>query len=359
MAIGLNQHRFAFKQAVVATYTDEKEPVDGLSRFFPEVTTDSLAVSIEVERNGEFMATDVMRCTDPNRNIFSKSTEKIFIPPFFNESTDVTACEVYDVTFGMGVAPTGSQRTRILQSASRRVRKMKNKIVRAIIKQRTEVLQTGIVTLINGDNIDFKRKAASLPVLAGANTWDNLDTANPFADMMSAANFIRRVGKSGAVEFNVIMGASAMANFFANEKVLALADIRRFDLVDVRFPQFDNTTGIVIHGRFGAGNYIFNIMAYDEYYDVKNPDGSITSVDYIDANNVIVIPNDFRGVTSYGALPMVMGDPVSGEFVAPVEGAFQVHDVIDQIKTAWDIIIRSAPLVIPVSVDRVVTIKTA
>lgn len=359
MAIGLQQHRFAFTQAVAATYSDEKEPVDGLSRFFPDTPVESLGVSIEVERNGEFMATDVMRCTDPVRNVFNKSTEKIFIPPYFNEATDVTACEVYDVTFGMGVAPTGNQRATILRSAARRVRSMRNKVVRAIIKQRTEVLQTGIVTLKNGDNVDYKRKAASKVVLNGANTWDNLDTANPFADMIEGAKFIRRVGKSGSTEFNVIMGAQAMANFFANEKVLALAEIRRFELIDVRFPQFDNTTGMVVHGRFGAGNYIFNIWSYDEYYDVRNEDGSISSVDYIDADNVIILPNDFRGITAYGALPMVMGDQISGEYVAPVMGAFQVHDVIDQIKTAWDIILRSAPLVVPVSIDRIYTIKTA
>lgn len=359
MAIGLNQHRYAFTQALVASFSDDVAPIDGLEVFFPQVTTDALGVSIEVERMGQFMAVDVMRCTDPHRNTFAKSTEKIFIPPYFNESTDVTACEAYDVTFGMGVAPTGNQRTAILRSASRRVTSMRNKIIRAIIKQRSEVLQTGIVTLQNGDNIDYKRKAASMPVLTGAATWDNLDTATPFTDLVAGANFIRKEGKSARREFNVIMGSAAMANFYANESVLAQADVRRYDLTEVKMPAFDGATGITLTGRFGSGIYTFNIWSYDEYYEEKDGSGNIVTREYIDADNVIMIPSDFRGVTAFGGLPMVMGDQVSGQFVAPIEGAFQVHDVIDQVKTAWDIIIRSAPVVIPVSVDRIYTIKTA
>jgi len=81
MAITLNQHRKGITQTLIDTFSDEKEPKEGLSAFFPSKTTDTKFISIELERNSQKMAVYVQRCTDPNRNTFSKSTEKIFDNP--------------------------------------------------------------------------------------------------------------------------------------------------------------------------------------------------------------------------------------------------------------------------------------
>ena len=71
-----------------------------------------------------------------------------------------------------------------------------------------------------------------------------------------------------------------------------------------------------------------------------------------------MVADDFEGVTSFAGVPAIMGDVVSGQYIAPMEGEFYVRDIIDQVKMAWDFIISSAPLVVPVSVDRIWTLKT-
>ena len=140
MALTLNQHRKGITQTLIATFSDDKEPKQALASFFPSSTTSTKLVSIEVERNLQTVAVDVQRCTDPVRNIFSHSTEKIFQPPYYNESFDFTACQRYEETFAQGQAPTKIDAKFLLNDASGKIKKIKNKILRAIERQRSQVL---------------------------------------------------------------------------------------------------------------------------------------------------------------------------------------------------------------------------
>ena len=70
--ITLNQHRQGITQALVDTFTDAVDVKDGFAAFFPTRTTTTKNISIEVQRNGKPVAVDVLRCTDPVRNIFDK-----------------------------------------------------------------------------------------------------------------------------------------------------------------------------------------------------------------------------------------------------------------------------------------------
>ena len=356
MAITLNQHRKGITQTLIAKFSDDKEPKQGLSSFFPTKTTASKLISIEVERNLQTVAVDVQRCTDPVRNLFSKSTEKIFEPPYYNESFDFTACDRYDVTFAQNNGPTKVDATMLIRDASSKVKKLKNKIIRAIEIQRSQVLQTGIVVLKNGDSIDYKRKAGSMPVLAGAAKWDAPTTSTPLTDFKTGMDFLREEGLSGGTTVNAVFGSSAFQNFMASTQVKEQAEWRKINRIEINMPQFDNVSGMVYQGQFAAGDYIVNIWTYNEFY--VHPVTSVKTK-FIDANNVVLVADDFEGVTSFAGVPAILGDAVNGQYVAPIEGEFYVRDVIDQIKMAWDFIISSAPLVVPVSIDRIYTIKTA
>jgi hypothetical protein len=355
MAITLNQHRRGITQTLIATFSDDETPKQGLQSLFPSVTTNTKFVSIEVERNLQLVAVDVQRCTDPNRNTFSHSMEKIFQPPYYNESFDFTACQRYDETFAQGNAPTRIDARLLLNDASDKIRKIKNMILRAIELQRSQVVQSGIVKLKNGDNIDFKRQAASMPVLTGAAVW-SATTSTPLADLDKGALFLRQEGLSGATTINVIMGSSAFNNFKKHPEVKEQAEWTNIKRLDINMPQFDNVTGMVFQGQIAGQDYIYNLWTYNESY--KDPADGVTKT-YIDADNVVMVANDFKGKTAFAGVPAILGDNVSGQYVAPVEGEFYIRDVIDQVKMAWDFIISSAPLVIPVSIDRMYTIKTA
>lgn len=356
MALSLNQHRKGITQTLIAKFSDDKEPKQGLSAFFPTQTTGTKLVSIEVERNLQAVAVDVQRCTDPVRNIFSKSTEKIFEPPYYNESFDFTACDRYDVTFAQNNGPTKVDAQMLLRDASSKVKRLKNKIIRAIELQRAQVLQTGVVVLKNGDSIDYKRKATSMPVLAGGAKWDAPATATPLTDLETGMNFLREEGLSGGAVINAIFGQKAFSNFMASTQIKEQAEWRKINRVDLNMPQFDNVSGMVFQGQIAAGDYIVNIWTYNEFY-IHPTTGVKTK--YIDVNNVVMVADDFQGWTSFAGVPAILGDTTNGQYVAPIEGEFYVRDVIDQVKMAWDFIISSAPLVVPVSVDRIYTIKTA
>jgi hypothetical protein len=354
MAITLNQHRAGITQTVIARFTDANKPKSGLSAFFPRVAVDTKQISIEVERNRRLVAVDVQRCTDPNRNAFNKSTEKIFVPPLFSEMFDFTACQRYDETFGRGVGPSRVDAGMLIASATDYLTVLENKIERAILKQQAEVSQTGIVTLKNGDSIDYKRKALSMPVLSGANKWNAPTTAKPLTDLATGANFLRAQGLSAGGTVNAVMGTAAFTNFMSTDQVKGQAEWKNISRLELGMPQFDEVTGLVFQGRIAAGDYIFNLWTYVDSYEADNG----TDTPYIASDNVVLYPSDFVGKTVFGAVPMVMGDEISGKFIAPTKGFYHFHDVIDQIKRSWNFILESAPLVVPVSVDRMYTIAT-
>ena len=95
---------------------------------------------------------------------------------------------------------------------------MKYKIERAYELQCSQVFTTGIVQLTNGDNIDFKRKAASMVVKEAAEYW-SVDGIDPRADMKAGADFLRKIGKCTDSEFIVNLGAKALTDLLANPNV--------------------------------------------------------------------------------------------------------------------------------------------
>lgn len=353
--IKLNQHRANLTQALVAQFVDQARLKSGFGAFFPTKTTAAKQISIEVERQGKLMAVDVQRCTDPVRNLFDRSTEKIFVPPYFHESFDFTSCQTYDITFGSGNAPAGNFMASLFSEANSYLVAIQNKIKRAILLQQAQVLQTGIVTLKNGDNIDYKRKAGSMVTKSVAGEkWTVPATSDPIKDLKAAGEFLRGTGNSGASELNAIMGSQAFENFMNSAKVVALGDIRNVNRLSIDMPMMDNVSGLTLQAKVAAGDFVVYIWTYNETYE--NAAGVETR--YLATDNVVVIPTDFVGHTVFAGLPAVMGDAISGQYIASVESEFLVYDVIDQVKRSWQFIVDSAPLVVPVSVDRIYTITT-
>lgn len=355
MPISLSQHRAGITQTAIAKYSDRSKPKSGLLSFFKPKTTTAKKVSIEVRRNGRKISVDVQRCTDPVRNIFSKSTEKIFEPPFHSESFDFTACEAYERTFGSDNAPSKYDAKSMVGDAAENLAAIEDKIMRAKIKQAADVLQTGVVTIKNGDSIDFKRKAASMKVLAGGAKWDAPSTADPLQDLYDGLEFLRTQGLSSGTSINALFGTNAMSNFLSNAKVKELADFRNIKRLEIGMPQFNETTGMVFHGQIAAKDYIVNLWTFvDSYEDATGAD-----VKYIDTNNAILVADDFEGDLVHAGVPTIKKDGEGNAAVVSVAGEVVVHDVVDQVKRTWQLIAESAPLVVPVSIDRIYTIKTA
>lgn len=353
MPISLVEHTGEFRKALIGRFIGKQILRLGLQGLFPRQAYDAEMLQIAVRRNKQLVAVDVERCTDPHKNTFSRSTEKLFIPPFYKESFDFCKCDGYKQSYGAGIIPNASTARAIGRSAMDELEAIRNKVERAMELQRAQVLESGIVVLKNGDSIDYKRKAESL---ATADIpWNDTD-ADPMADIVKGMEFLRSEGQSSATTINAIFGANAFANFLANPKVVETAGFRRIERINVVMPQFDNVSGMAFQGQFAAGDFVINIFTYNETY--LDPNDNETKLRYVDTDHVILVPEDFEGETAFATTPMVRGNSESGYYVTNVQGEYTVYDIIDQVRAAWEVILQSAPLVIPVTIDRIYTLNT-
>jgi hypothetical protein len=356
MPISANQHKENITKLTIATFSDNAAPKMGLANLFPTVTTIEKEIAIEVERNRQLIAVDVRRCTDAKLNTFSNYTEKVFEPPFFNEAFDFTQCRRYNVTFGQQTNPSKADAVSMINETTSNLQALRYKIMRSIELMRSQVLQTGIVTLVNGDSIDFKRKAASIKVLAGAAKWDAPTTSDPLTDFAVGMKFLREEGLSSGSTVNAIFGETAFINFIASTKVKEQAAWIQITRMNINMPQFDEVTGMVFHGQFATSDYNVNIWTYNDFYEL--PNGAKTR--YIDPTNVVMVANDFVGKTGFAGIPAIFNEKNDGgQMIVPVEAEYYVQDYVDQRKKAWMFEIASAPLPIPVSIDRIYTMKTS
>lgn len=349
------QHRRILTQSIIASFSDDKAPKVGFAAWFPSIASKSKLVGIEVERNNQLIAADVHLHDDGNYNTFDQSTEKLFEPPFYKEFFDFSQTRYYDVTYGAGNLPIENQSKDMASLAKKRLRTLRNKIERAKEKQRAQVLQTGIVTLDKWANVDFKRAALSKPVKSGAAAWDQ-STAEIIDDLATGGEFLRQVGLSSSNEIDVICGKSAFRNIIGNDKVKAQLENRRINRGDLNRPELNEATGLAFHGQLSGDDFLFNIWTYNEFY--KDEAGNVTKM--LDDNKVIMLPSDFKGVTSHGGVPMPMRVVNNGsyeEFVKIVEGEYLTYNYVDQRSFAHLFNVYSKPLVIPISVDRIYSIQ--
>lgn len=340
--IPASQARAEFTQALVDTYK-EIVPVKGFLRsFFPTVEKGSKYLSVEASRGFELIARDTLRGTEGQRNIFGKSTEKIFLPPYFREFFDMTDLDLYDVLMGQQEI-TGEQFGELRAQAAEKLQVLINKIERAYELQCAQVLETGIVTLVNGDNIDFFRDASSLVDYSGT-PWTN-GAVNPYTQLETGCNFLRTKGKSQGAVVNAIMGSEAFNAFLANTIVKERADVLNFSLDFIREPQ-RNAVGAALHGRVSVGSYLVNIWTYPEFYEVT----AGTSIPYVNSKNVILLPENPRFKLAFAAVPQLI-DGASQN----VKGAYKVSEFRDERQASHIIDVQSAGLAMPVAVDQIWT----
>jgi hypothetical protein len=342
--------RGLFTKALIAVYKERTAPTAFLRSFFKVKESNTKQISIEVQRGTERIAVDVERGTEGNRNKFSRSSEKIFVPPYYREWFDATELDFYDRLFTENGSVDETTFADWLTSVVERLAGLQDMIERSYELQCAQVLQTGIVTLNRGTNIDFKRKSGSLVAYsAGINFADNAN--NPYATLEAGATFIRTKGKSQGNVLNVIMGEAAFTAFLNNAKVQDRADIRRIMLDDIRQPQREAVGG-VLHGEVSSGAYRFRLWTYPEYYDTaaqaNNP--------YIDPKKIIILPEAPMFVLGFAAVPQLLGRREDvGAGLAGKKGAYLIGEYLDERNTSHVIDIKSAGVAIPVAVDQIYT----
>lgn len=353
--IPINQHSVTIAKKVVGRFQEDIPVRSGFSGFFPTQTTPTLMVDVEVERDNDLIAVDVMRFTEGNKNKFTRATEHTYVPPFFKEDYDFARDEVYMNTVALGVTNALGANQTIAQNALKNVRKNKKKIERAIRKQQADVLQTGIVTLKNGDSIDFKRKAASMVDLGAGNYWSEA-TGKPSNDLGTAMTFLREVGNSVGSTVNVVMRTDAMNAFLANASMEKILNSRRMDRAKIDMPQFNEASGMAFHGQVAAGDFVVNLWTYNEKYT----DSAGATQYYLDSKNVVVLPSDFQGKQIFGGLPYMRNASFAGaktRIPGVKEADFLLRAYDDEKTISSTLELTSAPLAVPFTIDKVFTMQ--
>jgi hypothetical protein len=355
--IAANQARANFTSMCIDVYTDMMVPKSFLRSFFPTVQEFTKFLSIQVERDYELMAVDVLRGSEGNRNTFDKSTEKVMLPPYYYELFDATEIDLYDRMFGSTSIDMGIY-TQLVAAVARKLTMLKNKIERRYELQCSQVLQTGVVTLESGTNIDFQRKAASLVAYSAGNDF-SINTVNPYSVIEAGAKFIREIGKSPDSTVNVIMGESAWNAFLTNSIVINRNKLMAWPL-DQLSAATRGATGYSYHGQVDTGSYRANLFTYPESYDIVASNGTRTTGKYIDDKKVIVIPQTPRFKLGFAAVPQLLrsgtGMMEDMELAPLAASPYVVGDYIDPRKTTHDFTIKSAGVAIPTAVDQIYTV---
>jgi hypothetical protein len=119
----------------------------------------------------------------------------------------------------------------------------------------------------------------------------------------------------------------------------------------------DAPNGSTFHGQYSVGSWKVNVYTYVDFYDLSG-----VSTPYVDNKNVIMWPTGGTAfTTAYGGTPMVVnvgGNTMIGnQAIATVQGKFNTYERIDTNRFTHEAGIMSAPLAIPVSVDKIYTMK--
>lgn len=345
---------------LIDVYRETAIPTSLLSSFFIPRESNSRVVSVEVERDSENIAVDVIRGTEGNRNTIDRFTERVIEPPYYREYFDVTQLYFYDQLFGRGdMEVDGMTFATWMEEMSRRIMKLQMKIQRSIEKQASEVLQTGIVLLNKGTNIDFKRKATSLVNLQAGNYWDETGV-DPIPSIEAGCNFLRQEGKAMGGDFIMILGQKAQRSLLANQAFKELADYRRTPLVQLSIPQrISDAIGGAFHGQFSAGSYNIMLWTYPQFYD--NAAGA--SIPYVNDRNMILLPMNPRFRLSYAAVPRILRDTRNAEFpelmtgtgIGFERGRYVIGNYIEERTETHVFDVKSAPICIPTAVDQIYT----
>jgi len=354
MAVSTADIRGLYTKMLVDVYQERIQPTDFLQTLFPLDVVPTKEFAIEVERMGEKVAIDVVRGTEGNRNTFSRSTEKIFEPPYFREYFDLTELALYDRVMGSEGNANTPLFTQLLNDGANRLNELVNKIKRAKEIQCAQVLTTGIVTFKYGitAQIDFKRKAASIVDLGAGNYFAN--NVDPFAVLEKGCIFIRQVGRSGDGVFNALCGSQALTDLLKNTQLTTRQNLFNMALDQVIAPErMPQGAGATYHGTLTCGSFKVQLWAYPQFYDLDNGDGTYTSTAYLDPKQIILVPAKPRFKMVHCAVPQLIGRP--GQM--PVQGEYVMQEFFDERRAKHIMDVQSAPCPVPVAVDTIYNVK--
>ena len=187
---------------MISAYNQMAAPMMFLAGMFqspPENFHSSEEVEIDIIRSDEDVSIVIQDLSTGYRdNTDDLYTNKAFKPPIHKERVTLNSVDLIKRMPGQDPFASPNFRANIITRMFTKMLKIERKIRRSIELQASQILQTGIVTLIDDAGValytlDFKPKATHFPT-AGI-TWGGA-TSVPLDDISALAEIIRNDGLS-------------------------------------------------------------------------------------------------------------------------------------------------------------------
>lgn len=296
-------------RTMIDLYVQEASAPMFLSGFFrtpPRNIHTSEYVEIDVIREDPDIAiaiTDLK--TGARMSEATKSTNKAFLPPVFDEAAPLNAFQLIKRMPGEDPFQDPNFGANATKESFRNFRRLESRVRRAVEQMCSQVLQTGAITLIDNDGnavyvLDFKPKSSHMTT--ASITWPVDGSAGvPLSDLEALAVLVRRDGMINPNK--LIFGRVAWQAFFANPLVKSLIITNQSSPQLAQLAPVSRGEGATYQGFIWIGNYKFELWTYDGFY--KHPQtGTLTP--FVDDDNVIMLGDGTRLDLSFGAIPMIV-----------------------------------------------------
>lgn len=289
---------------MIAAYNQQAEPTLFLSGLFqspPQNFYSSEEVELDIVRSGEDVSVVVQDLSTGYRmNAEDLYTNKSFKAPIHKEAIPLNSFDLIKRMPGQNPFEQPDFRGNALLRMYSGMQKIERKIRRAMELQASQVLQTGVVTLIDSNGtalytLDYKPKSTHFTT---PTAW-SAGGADPIADINALAEVIRNDGLTDVDQ--LIMGVNAFEAFVSKSAVQSRLDIRRIDLGTIAPMQMRGQGGIY-RGIVEIGNYRYDIWTYGGRY--KHPQTGVVTP-YLDPGKVIVRSSTARLDATFGAIPNI------------------------------------------------------
>jgi len=343
-------------------YEQMSTPTLFLSGFFQTTSASfhsSETVEIDVIRTDEEVSVAIQDLTVGYRmNATDIYTNKNFKPPIHKEAIALNSTDLIKRMPGQNPFQQPDFRANVIAKLFTGMTKVEAKIKRAMEWQASQVLQTGVVTLVDGSGntvytIDYKPKSSHFPTVG--TSWGSVG-ADPLADINSVAEVIRNDGLDDPDQ--LIMGSTAFIEFLKDDSVQAHYDNRRIDQGTISNMQMRGNGGN-FRGVVEVGNYRYDIWTYGGRF---NHPQTGTKTQFLDTDKVIVRASSGRMDASFGAIPNIGAElGITGAALVPelpsrLSSTERNIDLFTNIWLSQDGEqlfggVGSRPLMIPVAID--------
>lgn len=276
--------------------------LSGMFQSPPENFHSSEEVEIDIIRSDEEVSIVIQDLSTGYRmNSSDLYTNKSFKPPINKEAITINSFDLLKRQAGSNPFESPDFRMNIISRMFNGMVKVERKIRRSMELQASQILQTGVLTLIDENGtalytLDFQAKATHFPT-AGV-TWGGA-TSVPLNDISALAEIIRNDGLGDPDE--LIFGVDAFNAFIADSTVQALLENRRMDTGAVQQMQRRGDGG-TYRGWVEIGNYRYSMWTYGGRY--KHPQTGVKTP-FVDPGKVIVRDSSARLDATFGAIPNI------------------------------------------------------